>query len=311
MSLGKSDPPPPPDYVGAARTQGAANVQSTIASNILNNPTQITPYGTLSRTQTGTFTVPGAEGNAPVDIPQFTSNISLTPQGQQLLDINQGINVGLGNIAQKGLGYVQGTLDRPFDWGAVAKAPVNAGTTGQQAIMSRLQPQIDIQNAQFETQMRNQGVVPGSEAYNNARRVLAQQQNDQLTQAALYGINLDTSARQQQIQEQEFARAEPLNMLNAVRSSAPINLPQFQSAGNAQITPPNILGATEAQGNAAIQSYNAQQAQQAGLMNGLFSLGSSAILGGFNPFSLGGGGSVVGAGLSPYSFAGLGSNLIR
>jgi hypothetical protein len=75
--------------------------------------------------------------------------------------------------------------------------PVNAGTTGQAAIMARLQPQLDQQSAATAQQLANQGITPGSEAYNNAMRQQQQSQNDLLSQAALQGIGLDMSANQQ------------------------------------------------------------------------------------------------------------------
>jgi len=54
MSFGKSDPPPAPDYAGAAREQGAANRETAIASSRLNNPNVINPYGTQTWTEGGT-----------------------------------------------------------------------------------------------------------------------------------------------------------------------------------------------------------------------------------------------------------------
>lgn len=305
MSLGKSDAPQPPDYVGAARTQGAANLQAAIANNILSHPTQITPYGTFTYAQTGTQNIPGAEGNPAVDIPTFTQTQELTPEGQQLADIYQQINLGLGQTAQTGLGYVQDALNQPFDWSKVANAPVRPGKTGQDAILARLNPQIQMQNDAFAQQMANQGIAPGSVAYENAHRALAQQQNDLMSQAALYGIGLDTSARQQQIQEQEFGRTEPLNIINALRSSAPVQMPQFTAQPASNYQPGNILGATQAQGQADMARYNAEAAQDASLMNGLFSLGGAALMGGFNPFSFGGG--AAGGALGGSSF-GLQSN---
>ncbi len=75
--------------------------------------------------------------------------------------------------------------------------PVNAGTTGQQAIMARLQPQIQQNDAALQQRLANQGLAPGSEAYANAMRTNQQGNNDLLSQAALQGINLDMSANQQ------------------------------------------------------------------------------------------------------------------
>ena len=90
-----------------------------------------------------------------------------------------------------------GNLRTGADMSGVARMPVNAGMTGQQAIMNRLQPQLAQQSAATAQQLANQGITPGSEAYNNAMRQQQQSQNDLLSQAALQGIGLDMSANQQ------------------------------------------------------------------------------------------------------------------
>jgi len=90
-----------------------------------------------------------------------------------------------------------GNLKTGADMSGVARMPVNAGMTGQQAIMNRLQPQLAQQSAATAQRLANQGITPGSEAYNNAMREQSQGQNDLLSQAALQGIGLDMSANQQ------------------------------------------------------------------------------------------------------------------
>jgi hypothetical protein len=79
----------------------------------------------------------------------------------------------------------------------VAKMPVNAGMTGQQAIMARLQPQIEQTEKANYQRLANQGLVAGGEAYDNEMRNQAMQVNDLRSQAALQGIGLDMSANQQ------------------------------------------------------------------------------------------------------------------
>lgn len=79
----------------------------------------------------------------------------------------------------------------------VARMPVNAGMTGQNAILSRLAPQIQQSEAATAQRLANQGITQGSEAYRNAMRDQGQQANDLYTQAALQGINLDIGANQQ------------------------------------------------------------------------------------------------------------------
>jgi len=95
-------------------------------------------------------------------------------------------------------GYARG-----LDVSGLPQAPINAGTTAQQAIMGRLQPQLERQRAQLQTQLVNQGIPPGSEAYRTAMQQQAQRENDLLTQASVQGINLDLAARQQGLGEQQ------------------------------------------------------------------------------------------------------------
>jgi hypothetical protein len=90
-----------------------------------------------------------------------------------------------------------GNLAQGFDESQVARAPINAGQTAQQAIMSRLQPQIERNRTSRETQLLNQGLRPGGEAYTNAQTDLGQQENDLYTQAVLQGLGLDLQANQQ------------------------------------------------------------------------------------------------------------------
>jgi hypothetical protein len=75
--------------------------------------------------------------------------------------------------------------------------PINAGMTAQQAIMSRLGPQLEAQRASTAQNLANQGVTPGSQAWNTAMQAQSQGENDLLTQAQLQGLNLDMAANQQ------------------------------------------------------------------------------------------------------------------
>ena len=108
------------------------------------------------------------------------------------------------------LGFARGEvpserLQRGFDTSQLAAMPVSAGTTGQQAILSRVMPQIQEQRQMLETQLANQGIPRGSEAYNRAIREQQQQENDAIQQAALQGLQLDMAARQQGFGEAQAA----------------------------------------------------------------------------------------------------------
>lgn len=88
-------------------------------------------------------------------------------------------------------------IQSQLDLSQVPALPQNPGTTTQQALLSRIEPQIQRQRTSLETQLINQGLRPGAEAYDNAIRLLGEQENDLRTQAGLQGINADMTANQQ------------------------------------------------------------------------------------------------------------------
>lgn len=59
-----------------------------------------------------------------------------------------------------------------------------------QAILSRVAPQLERDRATMDTQLANQGIVRGSEAWNNAQDAFGRRANDAYTQASLQGIDL-------------------------------------------------------------------------------------------------------------------------
>ena len=211
--------PAAPDYTGAAAAQGAANVDTARVSARLSNPNVIGPLGNQMITY-GT--------GDQQDIPTVTQ--TLTPAAQSALESQQRVQQGLSRLSEQGIGTVSGAMSQPFspnlpgtqtavsagpttnkgpaaglyglasgqgDMSNVAAMPINAGTTGQQAIMARLQPQIERNRQLDETRLRNQGLVPGGEAYDADVKMRGEQENDLYSQAALLGLNLDLSANNQ------------------------------------------------------------------------------------------------------------------
>jgi hypothetical protein len=101
-------------------------------------------------------------------------------------------------------------LQQGVDVRGLAQMPVSAGMTGQQAILSRLTPQLQRERAGLENQLRNQGLVPGGEAYNREIELFNQRANDLLQQSALQGIGLDAQMRAQGFSERQI-QAEMAN----------------------------------------------------------------------------------------------------
>jgi hypothetical protein len=137
------------------------------------------------------------------DYPQQTANTTIAnaggiSQGPNAANFMAGAGPSASNfMAAGGPSAANFMATSGLDLSNVAAMPINAGTTGQQAIMARLEPQLARNRVSTETQLINQGLRPGSEAYNNAITLLAQQENDQRTQAVLQGLGLDMSANAQ------------------------------------------------------------------------------------------------------------------
>jgi hypothetical protein len=167
---------------------------------------------------------------------QPTITQTLTPQAQQTLDSQQRVQTALANLGERGISNAYDTLSKPFvptstdikkdfgGYGAVplasdfmaktnvplqysidtsgaAAMPINAGTTAQELILQRLNPTIESGDVSFRQQLANQGLAPGTEAYDKAFRNREMSKNDLYNQAALQGINLDMAARNQTVNE--------------------------------------------------------------------------------------------------------------
>lgn len=453
--MGKPKAPPPPDYAAAAKAQGEANVNSSLATNYMNQVNQTGPYGsiTYNRSNTDGYTLPDG-----TFIPNTTVTTTLSPEQQKLYDQNVNISTQLNDLATQGIGYVSEASSKPLDLASLPpmttslnpaeyKNAAEKGTLGLQtlgaapnydrlnsvgniqtgvqgtnyqdqydfsnvsqmpkyedfnssrdkitdAMMQRLQPYIDRDREALRTQLVNQGVGQGTEAYSwdmdmfqrgvNDQRIAAllagsqEQQNlfnnamglrqqgvqeafaqgnlknsvaDAMfnqrlqqgafansaqaqqfgQQSAITGYNNDQAAREfadnlasvgvnnqaqqqeyaqnqqdllnynqaqeaqfsqglasgqfanqaraQALQEQDYVRNAPLNMLNALRQGNQVQTPQFiNAATGTQIQPAPIYNATADGYNAQMAKYNADLQARGGFLSGLASLGSAAIL---------------------------------
>lgn len=120
------------------------------------------------------------------------------------------------------------------------------------------------QGQQFEQNQQ------GLQDYNQAQEAQFQQ--------GLAASQFQNQARAQALQEADYFKNQPLNMLNALRSGNQTTLPQFGnvSAGsNIQAAP--IYAATNDGYNAALAKYKADLAASSGVLGGLASLGGAAI----------------------------------
>ena len=242
-------------YLQAANAQSLGNLAGAQQATQANRVNQNTLYGGLNYQQ-GV----DAQGN-----PTWTANQTGTDQTQ-----------GLVNSSLAGL---QQSINTPM-YG------INPGETYSDAIMRRLQPQM-AQSAESNTAaLANQGIVPGTQAYNNAMRTFQQSQNDLLTSAQIQGMQ--TGLQAQQLHGTQAGQIKALTTPNL------INAPQ-----QAAVAGPDYMGAVGSQTAAEIAANNARLAQQTNNTAGLYGLGSAGILGlAANPGLVSGATNAIGSGLS-------------
>ena len=106
---GSPDPPPAPDYRGAAIEQGAANKEAAISSSRLNNPNVVGPYGTTTYKESDL-----ADGRP-------TMYQTLSPAQQELLDTGDQTKVALSKLGYQGATGASNVLGTPFDYGGASE----------------------------------------------------------------------------------------------------------------------------------------------------------------------------------------------
>ena len=261
-------------YIQAAQATSLGNVVNAQAATAANRVNQATPYANLNYQQTGT----DAYGN-----PIWSATQTLAQPFQQTL----------GNIQ----GQLQQATANPFD---VSKfqAQTGQGYTGMegwdkatQLINQRLQPQIQQSEARLQAQLANQGIAPGTEAYNRAMTQQSQKTNDLLNQAQLAGSQVQNQLQSQSLAQQQAnnaalqqnyaqnlaARNLPLQQLGAFREATQpgyVN-PYSQAA----VSGPEYLTAYNASRAADIAQQNAALARQSATTSGLYGLGSALLQG--------------------------------
>lgn len=268
---GKSSAPAAPDYIGAANATAAGNLDAARAAADANRVNQVTPYGNLTYQH---------DPNAATPDQGWTATQTLSPQQQALLDKNNNLSSGLLDTAQSGLDYASGVMSHPgVDTSQLPQVGINPGQSYQDAMMSRIQPQIERENQSSDAQLANQGIMPGSVAYDNAKRVLNQSHNDLLNNATVQGFNTGLASNQNSFQQQAYNQMQPINVINALRTGSQVQNPTFTNVPQQQTTAgADILGATNAGYQAQLGNVNAQNASRSNMLSGLMNMGAAGAM---------------------------------
>lgn len=246
------DAPPPPNYAAAAQAQGAANIDAARLQNTANKVNEYTPYG--SRIYT------------PLGGDRWQSNINLTPIGQRVFDSQNRVSEGLGKASENAVGRAIASFNQPlsqFDRDAYADA-----------LMQRSERNFGRDEEALRARMLAAGMGPGTEGFQREMQTLGEARNDARNVAYINAGN-EMGA---DMERQAYLRSLPLNELNALRTGAQVNMPQFNAtAPAAGVAPAPIMQGMQNQYQSSLDAYNAQAAQRGNFMSGLFGLGGAAL----------------------------------
>ena len=258
MSLSSPSPPDPNAVASATQGYNTAAGTSSQAGSLFN---QITPYGNINYSQTGT---------GPGGVPLYTGTETLTPQQQSLLNTLQGTQQTAGTQASNLLSNANyGSTNPATDIGNMTSGNTQALLNTE---TSYLNPYFNIQTEQLDTQLRNQGLQPGTPGYDNAMKGLSGNQNQAVTG---YLAQAEPAAYAQATQSYEL----PLTMASQEMGlGAPS--PSGINATSAPTTPLSISSAGPTYASTAQDNYNQQVAANSNMLSGLFGI-PSAILGGW------------------------------
>lgn len=273
--------PTPPDVAATTAAATASNKDTLLTTAAIQAANQNTPLGSLSYTL-GT----DANGN-----PVYTADTKLSPEQQALLNQLQS--------SQYGLGQAGGNLVNDAS-AMYSEAPDFSETAGTQTRINMernlgyLNPFFTQQTDQLDNQLRNQGLMPGTEAYKRATRSLQDNQN----QSVMKFLNDTQSQSFDQAQKQYN---QPIDTISKI-----LGLSQPGSLSNSLVKTPtptmgnvDVAGITKSNYDQQLEAYKAKLAQSNSMMSGLFGIGTSLLTGGMGGPLMSGLGGMIGNAMIP------------
>jgi hypothetical protein len=290
--MGKPDAPTPPNPIATGAAQTGTNVSTAIANAFLNNTGQVTPDGSLRYDVTGNYGWTDPSSGNTYQIPTFTSTQSLSPQGEAIKQQTLGAQMNMAGMANAQSGRISGLLSNEMNLSGAPSAGSASSITGlpgaatsfnaggpiqtslgdagaitrsygagdfstdrqnvQDALMARINPQLDIQQNKLQQQLADQGIRYGSDAYNNAFTPFNQQAND----ARFAAIN-QAGQEQQRMMDMAAQRAGFENSAQQQAYTQALGAGSFANAAQGQQFGQNASQATFQ--NAGLAQQLAQQ----------------------------------------------------
>lgn len=292
--LSKPKAPGPPDPTKTAQAQTDQSLTTAMANNAMGMIGQRGPDGSLTYNQTGTQTID--IGGKQYQVPTYEAVTQLSDAAQQRYDTTNRVQQNMADVGETLSGQIMDTTGKPISYDNL---PELAGSGGYQdrikqvedAMYSRINPQMDRARQSLETTLANRGIRPGSEAYDRAMRNQGETENDARMQVTLGSgqeqsrlAGLDSATRAQLLQERTSQANEPINRLMAILSGTQVNQPNYQTYQPQQMPTTDVASITQQGYQNQQQNYQTQVSSQNQMLGSLFGLGSAAVLG--NPWGM-------------------------
>lgn len=235
------------------------------------NPPQTGETATAGSVNLSGMRVPQIGSQPGFDLPMWDQTIELSPEQKDLYDRQTGLSSGLLGLGQSSLDQTRDSLGKPQDLSSIDQ--IADRSYGLQT--KRLDSQWAQNEQAMAARLADQGIPIGSEAHENAMREFGQSRNDAYERARLSSIG----TMPQTYQLATAQRMQPLSELNAIRSGAQPQMPQFQAvpaAGGAQ--GPNMLGAAGQQGAWDQGQANMEAGQQNSKKSSMGSIAGAAAM---------------------------------
>ena len=282
-------PPTGPNAAALTQQQNASNLSAAQQQAQLNRVDTTTPFGFQKFGQVADPSVPGGM--------RYTQEIGLSPEQRQLYDAETSNQIASQGVASGMQGRVAQSVANPLDLSGAGQAEKALSADRfsadrdkvTSALFDRLtrlrKPQMDRDRAALDVQLRNQGLMPGTEAYDNGMRSMLDSQGTEMSNFADQAVtaggaeqsrlqtdsransSLNNNVRNQAISETLLQRQQPLTEYNSFRTGNAPTLPTFQPFGMGSVAPTNTTAAANSQYQSQSDAYNAKIARLQSLLN--------------------------------------------
>jgi len=256
--MGKAPSAPDPKETASAST--GTNVATAIANTMMGNVNQVTPDGSLSYSQSGSYKFTDPYTGQSYDIPTFTATQTLSPEQQAIADQVNAAKGNLAGLANTLSSNASESLSQPFQFN---------NSDAEQWAYDLASPRILKQQAAndetLRTKLLNSGIREGTPAWNAEMERLTNANSDQLNQLALSG-------RSQAYSEARDKYTLPANMVTGLLSGSQVSQPNYVNTNMPQIPTTDTAGIINSNYQQQLAAWQQNQGILGGLMGGVGTL---------------------------------------